>query len=291
VKVKNKKSKIKNTESKLEKLEDLLRGLGGVVIAYSGGLDSTFLLKAALDALGRDNVLAVTARSETYPVSEYRQAVETARSLGCRHLTIMTKELESENFKSNPIDRCYYCKKELFGRLKKIAKERGYRHVLDASNRDDLKDLRFGTKAAKELGIRSPLVEAAIGKDLIRKASRALGLATWSKPSFACLASRIPYDDRIDRKALRRIEAAEEFLRRLNVRQVRVRVHNNIARIETGREDLRKVLESKERIVDRLKRLGFTYVSLDLEGYRTGSMNEPFLSRSSPKFPRPKRVL
>ena len=246
-------------------------------MAYSGGLDSTFLLKVAIDTLGRDNVIAVTARSETYPESEYRCALKMAGKMRSRRMTIETKELDIKNFRNNPINRCYYCKGELFRRLKDIAKENKMKYVVDGANYDDLNDIRHGMKAAQELGVRSPLLEAKIGKALIRRYSRRLRLETWSKPSFACLASRFPYRENIDEATLVKIDKAEGYLRKLGIRQVRVRVHKDVARIETYKDDIAKMLKNRERIVRFLKPLGFIYITLDLEGYRTGSMHAPFL--------------
>lgn len=271
-KVKSEKRKVK---AKSLKLKNILKNLQSAVLAYSGGLDSTFLLKTAVDALGKDNVLAVTARSETYPYSEYRDAVKFAKKIGARHITINTSELDIENFKSNPVNRCYYCKKELFKKMGEIKKRYGLKYVLDGANYSDLKDVRHGMKAAKELGIRSPLLEAKIGKEDIRRLSRALNLPTWNKPSFACLASRFPFGEHITKKDLERIEKAESVLRRLGFKQVRVRLHKDIARLEFYKSDFRKVLNEKtlHTIVAKLKSLGFKYISLDLEGYRTGSMH------------------
>jgi uncharacterized protein len=267
-------SKLK-TKSKNLKLENILKKLGSVVVAYSGGLDSAYLLKVALDTLGKDNVLAVTARSETYPYSEYKEAVNIAKDIGARHLTIKTSELGIRNFKENPVNRCYYCKKELFKKLVVIAKERGLKHVVDGTNYDDLKDVRHGRKAAKELGIRSPLLEAEIGKEFTRDHSKVLGLKTWHKPSFACLASRIPFNSKITSEKLNRVEKAENYLRTLGFKQVRVRMHDDTARLEFYRDDFRRLLRVgvNNKVVRVLKRLGFKYVSLDLEGYRTGSMH------------------
>ncbi|MBN2452889.1 MAG: ATP-dependent sacrificial sulfur transferase LarE [Candidatus Omnitrophica bacterium] len=260
--------------NKLAKLKKILQALKSVVVAYSGGLDSTFLLRASIDALGRDSVLAVTARSETYPVSEYREAVNMAKKLGAGLLTIRTSELAIKGFRSNPVNRCYYCKKELFKRLDAIRKGRRFRYVIDGTNYDDLKDVRYGRLAAKELGVKSPLLEAKITKGDIRRFSRALGLATWDKPSFACLASRIPFNSAITKKGLRSVDGAESCLKGLGFRQVRVRIHGNIARLELSGSDLKTALKLKDSIVGRLKKLGFTYVTLDLAGYRTGSMHE-----------------
>jgi uncharacterized protein len=267
----------------LERLNGILRGLRSVVVAYSGGVDSTFLLRAALDTLGRENVLAVTARSETYPASEYRDAVRFAKDLGARHVAISTKELRIESFQANPVDRCYYCKEELFRKLKALAGRYAMAHVVDGANADDLRDIRYGMRAARELGVRSPLLEAGIGKAMIRKYSKEMGLKTWQKPSFACLASRIPFNEKIIEKDLERIDRAEAYLRSLGFKQVRVRLHRDIARLEFYREDFRKLLGPAvmERVVAKLKAFGFRYITVDLEGYRTGSMHEAYLDTRS----------
>jgi uncharacterized protein len=259
---------------KMDRLNSILRNLKSVVVAYSGGLDSTFLLKTAIDALGRENVIAVTARSETYPLSEYLEAMKLAKKMGARHLTINTRELAIKNFKDNPVNRCYYCKKELFKKLDGIRKRYKMAAVLDGTNYDDLKDVRYGRFAAKELGVKSPLLTAKITKDDIRQFSKGLNLPTWDKPSFACLASRFPFHSTINAKDLRRIDAAEGYLRKLGFRQVRVRLHKDIARLELLPDDQSKAIKLKVPITDRLKKLGFVYVALDLTGYRTGSMHE-----------------
>lgn len=259
---------------KTEKLTKMLRALKSVVVAYSGGLDSTFLLKAALDALGREKVLAVTARSETYPLSEYQEATKLAKRMGARHLTINTRELTIKNFKDNPVNRCYYCKKELFKKLDGIRKRYKMSAVLDGTNYDDLKDVRYGRFAAKELKVKSPLLAAKITKDDIRKLSKRLNLPTWNKPSFACLASRFPFHSAITTKDLKRIDEAEGYLRKLGFKQVRVRLHKDIARLELLPNDQNKAIKLKNKITDKLKKLGFVYIALDLAGYRTGSMHE-----------------
>jgi uncharacterized protein len=260
--------------SKLEKLRSLLLKLKRVVVAYSGGLDSTFLLKAAIDALGRDNVIAVTARSQTYPLSEFREARAMAKKLGARHITIKTDELKVKNFRSNPVNRCYYCKKELFKRLDAIKERYAMAHVLDGTNLDDLKDIRYGSKAAQEWSVRRPLLEAGITKGDIRKFSKSLRLQTWNKPSFACLASRIPFYTEIKEKDLARIAKAEDHLRSIGFRQNRVRLHNSMARLEVSGSDFRRALRLKDGIIKAMRSLGFVYVTLDLAGYRTGSMHE-----------------
>jgi uncharacterized protein len=259
--------------SKQKKLTNILKGLGRVVVAYSGGLDSTCLLKAAVDALGRKNVLAVTARSETYPKAEYKEALAIARKIGARHITIHTKELGMPEFNANPVNRCYYCKRELFRKLDCIRSRYGMKYVLDGTNLDDLKDVRYGRKAAKECGVKSPLLQAGMTKSDIRRFSKALKLPTWNKPPFACLASRLPIGYNITTKDLGRIERAEGYLKGLGFRQVRLRCHGSIARLEVNGRDLAKALTFRKKIADRLKRLGFKYICLDIEGYRTGSMN------------------
>lgn len=260
--------------NKITKLKLILNKLQSVVVAYSGGLDSAFLLKAAIDALGKENVLAVTARSETYPYSEYIEARRLAKKIGARHLTIDTSELAIKNFKDNPVNRCYYCKKELFKKLDDIRKKHGLNYVVDGANLDDLKDIRHGSKAAWELDVKSPLLEARLAKSNIRRFSRALKLPTWDKPSMACLASRIPFNNRITAEKLRKVASAEELLKRIGFGQVRVRLHGNIARIELSPKDFFRALKNSASIAKRFKALGFTYTTLDLAGYRTGSMHE-----------------
>ncbi|MDO8535547.1 MAG: ATP-dependent sacrificial sulfur transferase LarE [Candidatus Omnitrophota bacterium] len=259
---------------KIEKLKKILKDIKSVVVAYSGGLDSTFLLKAAIDTLGKDNVLAVTARSETYPLSEYKEARAMAKRFGVKHITINTRELNIKKFRSNPVNRCYYCKKELFKRLNIIKKRYGMEYVVDGTNLDDLKDIRHGSKAAGEEGVRRPLLEAKITKYDIRILSKNLRLSTWNKPSFACLASRFPFNEKITIQGLKKIEDAESRIHRMGFRQVRVRLHGKTARIEVPKDDLDLGLKFKEKIVRELKDIGFVYVALDLEGYRTGSMHE-----------------
>jgi pyridinium-3,5-biscarboxylic acid mononucleotide sulfurtransferase len=263
------------SNSKLKKLKNMLKSLKRVVIAYSGGVDSTFLLKMAVDMLGRENALAVTARSETYPAGEFNEARALAKRIGARLMVIHTSELDIKGFKNNPVNRCYYCKKELFSKLKDIARAQGLDHCLDGTNYDDLKDVRYGRFAAKELGIKSPLLESKITKADIRQFSKELNLKTWDKPSFACLASRFPYKTKITKRELSAVEKAEEFLRGLGVTQVRVRHHGTLARIEVYPREIKILLTraSVRRISQKFKRLGFSYTTVDLVGYRTGSMN------------------
>ena len=259
---------------KVLKLEKILKELGSIVVAYSGGVDSTYLLKVSLSVLGKKNVLAVIARSETYPSGERRYAEAMSKRLGSFYKIIHTSEIDIKGFKKNPENRCYFCKKELFKNLKRIAKTRGLRSVADGSNHDDLSDWRPGSIAAGELGIRSPLAEARLSKNEIRLFSRKLKLPTWDKPSFACLASRFPYHTEITKEKIKSVDAAENFLKSLGFRQMRVRSHNGVARIEVEPGDLKKLLSLRKKISEKFKSLKFSYIAMDLDGYRTGSMNE-----------------
>lgn len=260
-------------EEKLECLRGILRSLESIIIAYSGGVDSTFLSKVAFDVL-RDKALAVTASSETYPLSEFQEAVELVSKIGIKHETIVSEELDIPEFSGNPVNRCYYCKKELFTKLKETARNHAFKHVVDGSNFDDIDDHRPGMQAAAELGVRSPLKEAELTKADIRELSRRFGLPTWDKPSFACLSSRFPYGQKITREKLTAVGEAEIFLRGMGIRQLRVRHHDRLARIEINEEDMGLLLQNREQIVRKLRELGYTYVTMDLQGYRTGSMNE-----------------
>jgi len=262
-------------EPKLRKLRDILSGYGSILVAYSGGVDSTLLLKVAVDTLGRDNVLGVTERSQLETERSFRIACDVARKLDLPLEVINTPGLE-EKVAANPADRCYYCKKALFSHLKAIAASRGLAQVAEGSNTDDEGDFRPGLRAIAELDIRSPLREAGLAKRDIRALARALGLPNWDRPSEACLASRFPYGERITPEKLRQVAEAEDFLHELGVRQVRVRHHGPIARIEVAPEDMARLLEPERRetLVARFREIGFLYTTLDLQGYRTGSMNE-----------------
>lgn len=263
-------------DTKKAKLEEILKGLGSAVVAFSGGVDSTFLLRSALDAMGPEKVLAVTATSLTYPKAELEEARRLAESLGARHRVIESEETDIPEFVSNPPNRCYYCKRELFGKLVGIAREEGLAVVVDGSNMDDRSDYRPGRQAAEELGVRSPLAEAGLTKADIRELSRALGLPTWEKPSFACLSSRFPYGSTISPEKLEQVDRAEQYLRHKGFRQVRVRHHDHTARIEVAPQEFERFFNSNliADVVEEFKRIGYKYVTLDLEGYRTGSMNE-----------------
>lgn len=261
---------------KLTRLKRIIKNLGSAVVAFSGGADSSFLLKVASQVLPKDKLLAVTACSETYSAGERKEAIKIARHLGVRHKLIYTEEFSNNNFKNNPPDRCYYCKKELFSKLKKLTDSKRLVYVIDGSNLDDLKDYRPGRKASEELAVRHPLQEAGLRKSDIRKLSNKLGLSTYNKPALACLASRFPYGEKITEERLNMVEKAESELKKFGFRDVRVRYHKTIARIELGNNEIDLLLKNgfRKRLVKKLKDLGFVYVTLDLEGYRTGSMNE-----------------
>ncbi len=263
-------------EEKHKRLREIFQAMGRVLVAYSGGVDSSLLLKVARDVLGEGNVLAVTALSPLYPERELANAKKTAQRLGARHLLIESNELEIEGFSDNPPNRCYYCKKELFEKMVHLAKGEGIPCVVEGSTLDDEKDHRPGRIAVKELGIRSPLQEAQFTKSEIRALSKALDLQTWDKPSFACLASRFPYGREITAEALKRVAEAEEFLFGLGFKQVRVRHYGSLARIEILQDEMARLMGGplREAVIKRLKGIGYTYVTLDLQGFRSGSMNE-----------------
>lgn len=260
---------------KLNRLKQIIDASESALVAFSGGVDSTFLLAVCADRL-KHKVMAVTADSEILPKRELDQARQLARQLGVRHFVIESDDLAVEGFPENPPERCYLCKKARFLKIKQIAKAKGFDWMFDGSNVDDAKDFRPGRKAVQELGIRSPLVEANLGKKEIRLLSKELGLATWDQPSAACLASRIPYHTQITRPVLSRIEKAEVFLQGLGMRVFRVRHHDTVARLELGEKEIQFLFENdlRDRTVRYLESLGYQYIALDLKGYRTGSMNE-----------------
>ncbi|MFT9497844.1 ATP-dependent sacrificial sulfur transferase LarE [Anaerosolibacter sp.] len=264
-----------NPQEKLIKLKEFLGNLKSVAVAFSGGVDSTFLLKVAHEVLG-DQVIAVTARSSTYPEREFNEAKKYAETMGAKHIIIVSEELEIEGFAKNPTNRCYYCKHELFTKVRDVANEHHMLHVLDGSNYDDLGDFRPGMHAAKELHVISPLREIGLTKDDIRILSKDMDLPTWNKPAFACLSSRFPYGQEITPEKLKMVDLAEQYLLDLGFRQIRVRHHDQIARIEVSSIEREKFFDINimDQIGAKFKEIGFTYVTLDILGYRTGSMNE-----------------
>ena len=266
-----------NLQDKYNSLKQILKKLGKVVIAYSGGVDSTFLLKVAVDTLGAENILACIAKGPSLPKSQYIQAIEMAKNMGVKVETVEPNELADEKFTANKPDRCFHCKSHLLRLLTRLAKEKDLDCVVCGHNLDDKDDFRPGSRAAEIFGIRSPLIEAELTKSDIRQLSRELGLPTAESPASPCLASRISYGLEITEQRLKQIEEAEEFLKKLGFVEFRVRHHDTIARIEVHPEDIRKIIAepARSQIVEKLKTLGFNYVTIDLQGFRSGSLNEP----------------
>ncbi len=255
-------------------LESILQSVGSALVAFSGGVDSSYLLYKAGEVLGQDRVLAVTAASPLFPAQETARARDFAREHGFSHLVIQSQALSNNMVTRNPPERCYYCKQALFSELLEIAHKKKLARVLDGANVDDTGDYRPGLKAARELGVRSPLLEAGLAKEQVRQLSREAGLPTWNQPAAACLASRIPYGEPLTTEKLEMIAAGEEFLTSLGYQGVRLRCHGAIARLEVPPGDFARLLAEKDRVVSHLKKLGLVYVTLDLEGLRSGSMNQ-----------------
>ena len=266
-------SAVSALEERLKQLEAIVAPYGSALVAFSGGVDCSLALAIAARALPKDKVLAVTSNNETYLPSELDLARDFAATLGVEHLVVNTRELDDPNYASNPTNRCYFCKSTLYSDLAKLASERGYACVVDGANKDDEGDYRPGRRAAKELGVVSPLSVAGVGKAEVRELAKHLGLPSWDKPALACLSSRFPYGQEITPEKLSQVARAEEFLRKEGFRQVRVRHHGEIARLEVAPAEMERAFALREEISAELKEAGFPYVTLDLAGYKSGSLN------------------
>jgi uncharacterized protein len=262
-------------KQKYSRLRAIIKALQKVVVAFSGGVDSTLLLKVCVDVLGRGNVVAFIGLSPTCPEREIADAKELSALINVECVMAETSEMADPRFLANDTSRCYFCKTHLFAKAREIAVQRGFTHVVEGSNVDDMDDFRPGRKACSEQGVKSPLLEAGLTKAEIRELSEALSLPTHDKPSYACLSSRVPYGTAIDEAILKRIERSEDFIQGLGIRQVRVRYHGTVARIEVPVKDFDVIMANRDKIAEALKHYGFAAVTLDLKGYRMGSMNTP----------------
>lgn len=272
------KTATREQQEKFEVLKNYLKELGSVAVAFSSGVDSTFLLKTAHDILG-EKCIAVTAMSCSFPKRELEEAKDFCRKEGIRHIIVESEELEIEGFCQNPKNRCYLCKRELFEKIGQIAEKENLSAIAEGSNLDDNGDYRPGLQAVAELGVKSPLRYSNLSKEDIRALSKDMGLHTWEKQSFACLSSRFVYGETISREKLSMVDRAEQLLLDLGFHQLRVRIHDKMARIEVMPDEFEKLLENRNLIITELKNYGFTYIALDLQGYRTGSMNETLKER------------
>ncbi|CAN5912618.1 ATP-dependent sacrificial sulfur transferase LarE [soil metagenome] len=272
-------------DGRLAELQNSVGSYESALVAFSGGVDSSLALAIAASAIPKENVLAVTSNNETYLPSELDLAKDVADSLGVEHLVVNTRELDDPNYSSNPTNRCYFCKSTLYSDLDSLAHSRGYDCVIDGANADDEGDYRPGRKAARELGVVSPLSLAGVGKDEVRELARHLGLSSWDKPALACLSSRFPYGQEITPEKLTQVARAEEFLRDRGFQQVRVRHHGDIARLEVGSEEMDRAFAERGEIATELQDAGFLYVALDLAGYKSGSLNATLGKRGKKTLP------
>lgn len=272
-------------EQKFARLRDILKEMQHVIVAYSGGVDSAFLLKVAVDVLGND-AYGVLAVSPTYPSREYDKAKDLANKIGAKLRIINTREIENEDFVNNPVNRCYFCKSELFNEITRIAKKENLKNMVDGSNYDDLGDHRPGKKALQELNVRSPLQEAKLTKNEIRELSKRFGLPTWNKEELACLSSRFPYGEKIEIDKLRMVDQAENFLRDLGFRNIRARHQGKTMKIEVAPQDIKRFFDDdiRQKVISEIKNIGYTYVTVDLEGYRRGSLNEAVSTKPNTEF-------